>query len=352
VGQVFQGCYTALVTPMKGPGAGEVDYEALERLVEFQVAGGVSGILAVGTTGESATLTHDEHSEVIVRIHQFAAERCAVIAGTGSNCTAECLETTRHAAEHGVKAVLLVEPYYNGPSSIEIRKEYIEPVARQFPDVQVIPYVIPGRSGTQLLPEDLALLKRACDNVNAVKEASGDMSNIRRTRAYCGPDFDILSGDDDNTLRMMSEPEIGASGAVSVVSNVAPGAVQRMTECALEGDLEGGRRLASALQPLFDIVTVKTREDSPWGGRLCKARNPLPIKTLMRLLGMPVGGMRRPLGKMTPAGLDVVVGAARKVWENNPEILQPIAETFDVDVGVRLSRLEYRDALAYGKDTL
>ena len=135
-----------------------VDYKGLHQLVEFQIAGGVSGLLAMGTTGESPTLTWDEHSEVIVKVKGFSRGRCAVIAGTGSNCTRETMESTRHVAKHGIEVILLVEPYYNGPSSLEIRKEYLEPIARQFPDVQVIPYVIPGRTGTQLLPEDLAIL--------------------------------------------------------------------------------------------------------------------------------------------------------------------------------------------------
>ncbi len=347
--QSFDGCHTALVTPMKTGQAGAVDYEALRRLVEFQVAGGVSGILTVGTTGESPTLNWEEHAQVIIKVHQYAAGRCLVIGGTGSNSTAESLSSTHHVCEHGIEAVLLVEPYYNGPSSIEIRREYMEPVAREFPNVEIIPYVIPGRSGTQLLPEDVALLHRDCPNVNAVKEASADIENMRRTRQCCGPDFSILSGDDGMTPHMMADGAIGACGAISVVSNVAPGAVQQMTRAFLAGDEQEGRRLADALQPLFDIVTVKTQEDSPWGQRLCKARNPLPIKTLMRLLGMPVGPVRRPLGRMTPAGLEVVVRAARTVWENAPEILQPVGAAFEVDIAERLSDPDCRRRLSYAE---
>jgi 4-hydroxy-tetrahydrodipicolinate synthase len=314
-----------------------VDYEALQQLVDFQVAAGVSGVLAVGTTGESPTLTWDEHSEVIVKTAQFAGNRCTVIAGTGSNSTAEALESTRHAAVHGLRAVLLVEAYYNGPSSPEMRKEYFEPIAREFPEVQIVPYVIPGRSGTQLLPEDLAILAEQCPNVSAVKEASTDIANIRRTRECCGPSFAILSGDDPLTHRMMTDDQIRACGAISVTSNVAPGAVQAMTRALNEGDRAEGKRLAEALQPLFDVVTVKTHEDSPYGARLCKARNPLPIKTLMRMLGMPVGPVRPPLGKMTPAGLDLVVHAVRTVWDNNPEVLEPVQEAFGLDIAGRLA---------------
>ncbi|KPK59985.1 MAG: 4-hydroxy-tetrahydrodipicolinate synthase, partial [Planctomycetes bacterium SM23_32] len=207
---------------MSGDAGRDVDYEALRRLLEFQLAAGVSGILAVGTTGESPTLNWEEHSDVILKTAEFVADRCAVIGGTGSNSTEECIASTHHVVEHGIGAVLLVEPYYNGPSSIEIRKEYMEPVARRFPDVAVIPYVIPGRTGTQLLPEDLAILHGDCPNVSAVKEASADIDNMRRTREACGEDFTILSGDDGLTHRMMTDPLIRASGVISVVSNVAP----------------------------------------------------------------------------------------------------------------------------------
>jgi len=332
----FRGCYTALVTPMTGDQGEAIDYAGLEKLVEFQVAAGVDGIVAVGTTGESPTLNWEEHSQVIIKTAESADGRSTVIAGTGSNSTEECIASTHHVVEHGLRAVLLVEPYYNGPSSIEIRLEYMEPVARRFPDVAVIPYVIPSRTGTQLLPEDLAILHAQCSNVHTVKEASADLANMRRTRELCGPEFAILSGDDSLTYQMMTDRSIAACGVVSVVSNVAPAAVRQLAQALLAGNGGEGKRLAEALDPLFNIVTVKTQEDSPYGRRLCKARNPLPIKTLMRLLGMPAGPLRRPLGKMTPAGLQTVLDAARKVWEKNPDVLEPVGKAFDVDVEERL----------------
>jgi 4-hydroxy-tetrahydrodipicolinate synthase len=344
---MFEGCYTALATPMTGPQGLAVDYAALEALVEFQIDQGITGVLAMGTTGESPTLTWAEHAEVIVRINDFVRGRCAVIAGTGSNSTAECLEHTRHAAEAGVSTILLVDPYYNGPSSLEIRREYVAPVAREFPAQQFIPYVIPGRSGCQLMPEDLAVLHHELPNVNAVKEATGDQENQRRTRAVCGDDFDILSGDDPLTLAMMTDPAIRCSGTISVITNIAPAAVARMVSAALEGRRDEAEELAQALDPLAQCVTVKTQEETPYGARLVKARNPLPIKTLMRLLGMPVGVLRRPLGRMTPAGLDVLIDAARNVWERTPEILQPVADAFDVDIADRLTNPEYRNSLTY-----
>jgi len=333
---MFRGCYTALVTPTKGAGGEAVDFRALEKLVEFQVASGVTGVLAMGTTGESPALNWEEHSQVIVKVKEFSRDRCTVIAGTGSNCTRETILNTRHVVKHKIDAILLVEPYYNGPSSIEIRREYMAPVAEAFPDVDVIPYVVPGRTGTQLLPEDLALLHRQCKNVNAVKEASGSLENMRHTRQCCGVSMEILSGDDDKTFEMMIDKNIGACGVISVVSNVAPASVQRMTDALLDGRLDEGRALCDALKPLFEIVTVKTQEDSPYGERLCKARNPLAIKTLMSVLGMPVGPCRRPLGKMTEKGIGVVLEAARTVWASNPEVLEPVGKAFEVDVETRL----------------
>ncbi len=342
---MFSGCYTASITPMKKNG--EVNYEGLQRLVEFQVEGGVRGILAVGTTGESPTLNWDEHNLVIEKIHEYSKGRCATIAGTGSNCTRETIEATKHATEVGVKSVLLVDPYYNGPSSLEIRREYMEPVAKSFPEVQVIPYVIPGRSGTQLLPQDLAILHSQYSNVRTVKEATGNLENMKLTRRLCGDDFDIFSGDDSMTYAMMTAPEIRASGVVSVVSNVAPKAVQDLVQCLLDKEMKRADELCGALNPLFGIVTVKTEEKTPFGPVACKARNPLAHKTLMNILGMPAGPCRQPLGKMTKKGLEKVLGVARKVYENNPKILEPIEDSFDVDLGQRLYKEKFWQGLSY-----
>jgi len=325
----------------------ELDLEGLKRLVEFQVEQGVSGVLAVGTTGESPTLTWEEHNLVIEKIHEYIGGRAVTIAGTGSNSTEECLKATEHAKDIGVEAVLLVDPYYNGPSSLEIRREYVAPVAEKFPEVQVIPYVIPGRTGTQLLPQDLAILHSEFDNVRAVKEATGNFENMRLTRKLCGEDFDILSGDDDKTFQMMSDEEIRASGVISVASNVAPKAVQEMCSKYLEGKREEAAKLAEALKPLFQLVTVKTMEETRYGEVLCKSRNPVPYKTLMNILGMPSGPCRRPLGKMTKKGIQVVLNNVRLVYERNPEILEPIERFFDVRLEERLYNEKYWKSLTY-----
>jgi 4-hydroxy-tetrahydrodipicolinate synthase len=342
---IFSGCYTALVTPFRSNR--EVDYEGLQRLVEFQISQGVNGILACGTTGESPTLDWNEHNKVTERVHEYTGTKGLTIAGTGSNSTQEAIEGTVHAAHIGVKCVLLVDPYYNGPSSLEIRREYVEPIAKHFPEVQVIPYVIPGRTGTQLLPQDLAVLHQQYPNMRSVKEATGDLENMRLTRRLCGEDFDILSGDDDKTFTMMTSEDIAASGVISVTSNIAPRAVSDMAHYILDGNEDEAKELAQALQPLFSIVTVKTTEQTPYGPTACKARNPLAYKTLMNVLGMPAGPCRQPLGKMTRNGLEVVLSAARKVYENNPEILTPIAQFFDVDLKERLYNPRFLEGLYY-----
>jgi 4-hydroxy-tetrahydrodipicolinate synthase len=341
---MIEGCFTAIITPFKN---NAVDYEGLSKLSEFQIRNGITGILAVGTTGESPVLTWDEHNRVIETVAEKTKDKCLCIAGAGSNNTKESLEGTKHAVSAGADAVLLVDPYYNGPSSIEIRKEYIAPVAEAAPSIEIISYVIPGRTGAKLLPEDLALLNETYDNFNTVKEATNDLENMRRTRTCCGPDFTILSGDDSMTFEMMTDPEIKASGVISVATNVAPKTISLMVQRLRDGDQAGAKELLDALKPLFGLVTVKTMEQTPFGEVVCRARNPLAYKTLMSILGMPSGRCRRPLGKMTRNGLETVLKAARNVQANHPEILEPVAEFFNVDIDRRLNDPSTRDELIY-----
>ena len=342
---VFSGCYTALITPFLRNR--EVDYEGLQRLVEFQISQGANGILACGTTGESPTLDWSEHNKVTERIHEYTHGKGLTIAGAGSNSTQEAIEGTIHAQHTGINCVLLVDPYYNGPSSLEIRREYVEPIAKQFPDIQVIPYIIPGRTGTQLLPQDVAQLAANYPNVRCVKEATGDLENMRLTRKFCGSDFDILSGDDDKTFAMMTQPEIAASGVISVTSNFAPRAISDMVHYLLDGNNIEAKQLSEILQPLFSVITVKTQEQTPFGSANVRARNPLATKTLMNVMGMPAGPCRQPLGKMTRNGLELVLQAARKVYEAHPEILRPVEQFFDVDLMDRLNNEKYLEGLFY-----
>jgi 4-hydroxy-tetrahydrodipicolinate synthase len=341
---MLAGCFTAIVTPFKDD---TVDYEGLGKLSEFQIKNGITGILAVGTTGESPVLSWDEHNRVIEIIAEKSKDKCICIAGVGSNNTKESLKGTKHAVAVGADAVLLVDPYYNGPSSLEIRREYIAPVAEAAPDIEIIPYVIPGRTGAQLLPEDIAILNQTYKNVNTVKEATGNLENMRSTRKCCGPEFTILSGDDGMTFKMMLDPQINASGVISVTSNVAPGPITEMVRLLEQGEEKNAQKLLTALDPLFGLVTVKTMEKTPYGEVVCRARNPLGFKTLMSILGMPSGGCRQPLGKMTRNGLETVLSAARKVQADNPEILKPVAEFFNVDIEERLNNPSSWDGLFY-----
>jgi 4-hydroxy-tetrahydrodipicolinate synthase len=341
---MLAGCFTAIVTPFKND---TVDYEGLGKLSEFQIENGITGILAVGTTGESPVLSWEEHNRVIEIVAEKSTDKCICIAGAGSNNTKESLDGTKHAVAVGADAVLLVDPYYNGPSSLEIRREYISPVAEAAPDIEIIPYVIPGRTGAQLLPEDLAILNQTYKNVNTVKEATANLENMRRTRQCCGPDFTILSGDDGMTFEMMRDPQVKASGVISVASNVAPGPITEMVRLLEQGKEQDAQKLLTALEPLFGLVTVKTQEKTPYGEVGCRARNPLGFKTLMSILGMPSGACRQPLGKMTRNGLETVLSAARKVQADNPEILEPVAEFFNVDIEERLNNPSSWDGLFY-----
>jgi len=342
---LFNGCYTAIITPMNKNFS--IDFEGLRRLVEFQVDEGVKGVVVMGTTGESPTFNWSDHERIIQKVNEYIDGKALTMAGAGSNSTREAFEGTSFISKLGIKVSILVDPYYNGPSSLEIRKEYVEPIARGFPEMQFIPYIIPGRTGTQLLPQDLAILHSTFDNVNAVKEASGDLKNIMLTRKLCGDDFCILSGDDDKTYEMMSSPQIKASGVISVISNIVPAAVQEMVQALISGKTLRALEVAKALDPLFKIVTVKTDEDTPYGPRTVKARNPLPCKTLMSVLGMPSGPCRQPLGKMTEAGLGLVLQETRKVYEANPWILEPVEKFFDVDLNERLYNKRYLKDLCY-----
>lgn len=338
------GCYTALITPFS---QGDVDFTGLEKLADFQIENGISGIVAVGTTGESPTLVWDEHIKVIECISKKTKGVSVCIAGTGSNNTSEALSATGHAQDAGVDAVLMVDPYYNGPSSIEIRKEYIGPVAEAYPDLDIIPYIIPGRTGAQLLPEDLAILKDQYANIRAVKEATGDLDNMRRTRDVCGDDFMILSGDDAMAYDMMTDPKIKAAGLISVASNIVPKFATQLIELLAENNLDEAKALFDQLAPLFNLTTVITREQTLYGEINCRARNPLGIKTAMSILGMPSGGCRKPMGKMTLNGLSTVLDILKSVQRDTPHLLEPIAEFFDVDIDQRLSNESLFEPLIY-----
>ncbi len=340
-----QGCYTALITPFNQ--AGDLDQEGLEQLVNFQIDNGITGILATGTTGESPTFKWKEHDYVIAQVAKLAKDKCLRIAGTGSNNTSEALEAIQHASNEGVDAVLMVDPYYNGPSSLEIRKEYYEAVAKEYPDMEIIPYIIPGRVGAQMLPQDLAILAKSYRNISCVKEATGNLENMKLTRKFCGDDFKIFSGDDALIYNIMTDPDIKASGGISVMSNITPKYLTKLTTLINNNKIDEATDLQKALKPLLDLVVVTTAEECEYGPVVCRSRNPVPLKTLMQLLGMPSGPCRQPLGRMTKKGLKVVVDAAKQVQKDNPEIFESVASHFNVDIEDRLNNPEYQKDLYY-----
>lgn len=333
------GVWTALVTPFLEDG--NMDLEAFKRTIEFQIAEGITGILPAGTTGESPTLRWSEHNLVIEEAIAYANDRVGVLAGTGSNSTEEAIEATRHAQHAGASAALVVDCYYNGPSSLELRTEYYECIADNVPGIPLVPYIIPGRCGTELGAADLALLHNDPIAFPAVKQATGNLERMRLDREYCGTELAIMSGDDDLTLTMMKDPEIRASGVISVMSNLVPGAMSKMVKAMRASDRNAADKIAAQLAPLFKMVgckvagtrRLKDGRSVPVEDRF---RNPVPVKTMMEALGMRVGPCRRPLGMMSPVGVHACRTALMEVYENSPEVLRPIEAAFDVKIADRL----------------
>jgi 4-hydroxy-tetrahydrodipicolinate synthase len=334
----FEGCWTAMVTPFHRKG--EIDFEGLEKNVQFQIENGAN-LVPTGTTGESPTLDWREHDRVITKTSKLAKNKVFVIAGTGSNSTKEAVRGSKHAVEVGAQGLLLVDCYYNGPSSLELRTQYYEVIAKAFRKTFIVPYVIPGRTGTKLEVEDLAILHRKFKNLRSVKEATGDLERMAKTRNLCGEDFDILSGDDDKTFEMMTRNDVHASGVVSVMSNIIPGAVGEMVKAIRDGNMERATRMKDTLDPLFKAVTVNTIESYEGFEVPCKFRNPLAIKTMMKGLGLPSGPCRPPLGKMTPKGVEVVRNALKEVYEKDKEVFWPLQEFYRINIEERISNEKY-----------
>lgn len=256
---MFSGVYTALVTPFTEDES--IDEEALRELVEFQIAGGVAGIVPMGTTGESPTVTHDENIDVIRIVAEQANGRVAIIAGTGSNSTAEAVRMTRLAADVGATATLQVAPYYNKPTP-EGHYRHFTTIADST-DLPVMVYNIPGRTAKNIDTDTMARLAEH-PRIAAVKEASGVMAQVMDVCQRTPDDFDVLSGDDNLTLPILS---LGGSGVVSVASNVAPRMMVRLVEAALAGDYQAARSQHYRLLPLFQGVFLQT--------------NPIPIKRML-----------------------------------------------------------------------
>ena len=341
----LDGCITATITPFRSNGI--LDTDGMLSLMDFQLKGGVKGIVVAGTTGEGPTLEHQDFLKALTLVLDCTQGKATTIANTGANSTRKAMATTSEAWELGARAALLVDPYYNCPSSLEIRREYYGPIAKEFREMSIIPYIIPGRTGTQISPEDIALLAKEYPNVVGVKEATGSRENAVAIRALCGDGFAILSGDDEKTYGLMTDPAVKANGTISVMSNVAPRAVSDMVSAVLDGDLESAEGLAQALKPLFEIVSVKTEESVLGRTVAVKAKNPLPVKTIASILGMPGGRCREPLGRMTKNGLDRILAGLRLLWQKNPEILEPIEKSFGVSIADRLDSPAILEGLCY-----
>lgn len=334
------GLWTALVTPFSSDL--QVDHDGFRRLIEFQVEEGVDGVLPCGTTGESPTLSWREHDAVVDAAVRAVENRVAVLAGTGSNNTQEAIRATKQAKESGATAALLVDCYYNGPSSLELRTEYYERILDKVEDIPVVPYVIPGRSGCALSAADLAVLHlNDPKRVPAVKQATGDLERMRLDRKLAGSALSILSGDDELTLTMMRDEEIRACGVISVLSNLVPGAIGGMIRAQAADDGDETDRLASALAPILQLVTctvtaVRTLPNGQSVEVTDKFRNPVPVKTMMAGLGMLSSAKRAPLGRMSSTAVAQCREALREVHRADPGILGPIEEAFDIRIDQRL----------------
>ena len=271
---MFNGSIVAMVTPFKD---GEVDYDKLGELVQYHIDNGTNAIIPCGTTGESPTLTHREHGEVIGKVIEAAAGRIPVIAGTGSNNTSQAISMTRHAKETGADGSLIITPYYNKPTQQGIYEHYkaiLEAV-----DIPIIVYNVPSRTGVSISAETVARLAES-DNIVAIKEATGDIDQASQILNLC--DITVLSGDDSLTLPIMS---IGGKGVVSVLANILPREVSELTSSFLKGEIENAQRLHNSLFPICKAMFIET--------------NPIPVKTSMKLLGRLNGEMRLPLCDMS-----------------------------------------------------
>ena len=279
---MFKGCIVAIVTPFKN---GKVDEKTFRDLIEFQIKNGSSGIVPCGTTGESATLSFEEHDRVIEITIEQVKKRVPVIAGTGSNSTEEAIMLTKHAASSGADASLQVSPYYNRPTQKGLY-EHFKAIANSV-DIPIILYNIATRTGVNIEPETIARLAGDCKNIVGVKEASGNLDQMSRIKALCPANFDLISGDDSLTLPILS---IGGTGIISVVANIVPQDVANLVAEFQKGNMEKARELHYKLLPLIKAIFIET--------------NPIPVKTAMGLLGMCEPDLRLPMSGMSPENLE------------------------------------------------
>ncbi len=275
---MFEGSIVALVTPFKN---GRLDEEKLRQLVDFQIENGTDAIVPCGTTGESSTLDYEEHIKVIQIVIEQAAKRVPIIAGTGSNSTAEAILLTRQAKDAGADGVLLVTPYYNKPSQEGLYRHYL--AIADAVDIPQILYNVPGRTSVNMLPETVARLS-IHKNIVAIKEATGSLQQASEIISLCGDNIGVLSGDDFITFPMMA---CGGKGIISVVANIMPGEVAAMVDAFNAGNLEEARRLHLKMLKISNAMFIET--------------NPVPVKAALGMMGKCSGEVRLPLCEMSAA---------------------------------------------------
>lgn len=331
---------SALITPFSPKG--NIDYAALARNLEFQIATSNVAFVATGTTGESSTLSFEEHLCLVTETVNTVKRRRLVLAGTGANNTTEAIHLTRSAMKLGADGVLLVDPYYNRPPSCQILTEYYWPVIQvalaENPRAIIVPYVIPGRTATALLPADLKRLRDEFpNNVIGFKDATGSLDHAKEVRRQLGHNFFILSGDDSASLQMMMDVDIDADGVVSVIANVFPKQVSDMVSLALADNWLEAKKIDDALQPIFNCVTVSIPNPDDDGKTQIRFPNPEAIKAMMAILGMDTGLLRRPLATMHLQAVAIVHTALQKLFQKHPEFFEGIALAYGVDISQRLT---------------
>jgi 4-hydroxy-tetrahydrodipicolinate synthase len=286
----FSGSFVALVTPFR---SGRVDEAKLRELVEMHVTHGTDGIIPCGTTGESPTLSHDEHKRVVEIVIETARKRVHVIAGTGSNSTAEAIDLTKHAERAGASGALVVNPYYNKPTQEGLYQHY-RAVADAV-SIPIVTYNIQSRTAVNVETATMARLARDCRNIVGVKEASGSLDQMSQVIAACGPSFCVLSGDDNITLPLLA---IGGHGVISVIANILPRETSEMVHAALDGDFKKARELHYRLFPMARAAFLET--------------NPIPIKEAMAMAGMLEPEFRLPMCRMGDANRETLRGILRQ----------------------------------------
>ena len=288
---LFSGALTALVTPFKNEA---LDEEAYRNFIEFQITEGIHGLVPCGTTGESATLSHEEHERVIEICIDQAKGRVPVLAGAGSNNTAEAIRLTRFARKAGADGALLITPYYNKPTQEGLYRHY-KAIAEAV-EMPLVPYNVPGRTGCNLLPETLARLAKEFSHIVGVKEATGDMAQGSKTLSSCPAGFSVLSGDDFTALPLMA---LGGKGVISVTSNLVPGRMAAMCNAFNKGDIAEAARIHHELFPLHEAMFIES--------------NPIPAKTALSLMGKMEAGLRLPLCPMSAAAKEKLTGVLRQL---------------------------------------